>query len=310
MALLDLNGSVIIHEGNYHEFLAPRDPNAQGHHGLVPRDYQKHPMGSYPWATAVDFPVIPQSEWPARIAEKDSKKSWLADVRMKAGPNNGPIKSRDQNGKGYCWAHSGTSAHLLVRAVMNQPYADLSAYSVACIIKSYRDEGGWGAQGVDFQVANGVATSKTWAQQSMSRSNDNAATRAEMASHKIIDQWADLAAAQYDRNLSFDQFCTASLIDVPTVDDYNWWSHSVCGCRVVNGSTMRQRTRMGSGKLASLQEFEAIWATNDPVTAGFGRTIWNSWGDSWSDNGMGILTGSKAIPNGGVAPRLVTPSGA
>ena len=270
---------VVIHDGNYQQFLAPRDPNAQGTHGLKPRDYAKHPVGAYPWATAVDFPLIPRSEWSARIKEKESSLSRLSDIRMTRGPNGGMIPSRYQNGKGFCWAHSGVSAHLMVRAVMNEPYADLSAYAIACIVKDYADEGGWGAQGVDWQVQNGCPTSATWPQQSMSRSNDNAAMRADAAKHKIVAQWADLSAAEYDRDLTFDQVGTLLLCNIPVVVDYNWWSHSVCAIDLVETSP---------GK--------------------FGVRIWNSWSDSFGANGTAVLEGQKAIPDGAVAPRLVMPS--
>jgi hypothetical protein len=240
----------------------------------------------------------------------DADKSKLSDIRMRAGPNSGMIPSRDQNGRGYCWAHSGTSAHLLARAVMNEPYADLSAYAVACIIKNYADEGGWGAQGVDWQVQNGIPTSKTWPQQSTNRSNDNAAMRADAALHKITGQWADLNAAQYDRNLTFNQVATLLLSRCPVVVDFNWWSHSVCAADLVNGASMRTTYRNESGKIPPLYEFDLAWGMSDPVTAGFGIRIWNSWGDSWSEQGMGVLTGSKATPDGAVGLKEVMASAA
>jgi hypothetical protein len=272
-------GEVLIHDGNYRDFLAPVVGGERKGHGLVPRDYRTHPVGRYAWATAVDFPLIPRSEWSARIKQMEAEKSRLSDIRMTAGPSGGMIPSRDQNGRGYCWAHSGVSAHLMARAVMGEPYADLSAYAIACIIKNYADDGGWGAQGVDWQVQNGCPTSQYWPQQSAARSNDNAAMRANAAQHKIIAQWADLNAAEYDRDLTFDQVATLLLSRVPVVVDYNWWSHSVCAVDLVETSPGQ-----------------------------FGVRIWNSWGDDWSDHGMGVLDPTKAVPDGAVAPRLVMAS--
>lgn len=307
MAYLHMTGEKIIHAGNFRQFISPILPDGSvGRHGLIPRNYKTHPVGSYPWATAVDFPLIDQGEWSARIKDMEANKSRLSDVRMTGGPNGGMIPSRDQNGKGYCWAHSGVSGHLLVRALLGMPYADLSAYSIACQVKDFADEGGWGPQGVDFQVQNGCATGATWPQQSMSRSNLTDAMKADAAAHKITGQWADLNAAQYDRKLTFAQNATLLLSRCPTTTDFNWWSHSVCGMDVVDGSGLFGRTRLETGKLAGLQEFEAIWAVNDPVTAGFGLRVWNSWGDSWSSNGTGILTGQHAIPDGGVGVRMVS----
>ena len=38
----------------------------------------------------------------------------------------------------------------MARAKDNQPYADLSAYAIACIIKGYADEGGWNGESMQF----------------------------------------------------------------------------------------------------------------------------------------------------------------
>jgi len=259
---------IVIHDGNAHEHMTSPWGHAKG---LIPRDYAQYPIGYLMCAKPFDLPLIPESEWPDRLAAQIASKMQLSDIRNK-GNNGAPIPSRDQNGKGYCWEHSGVSAHLLIRAVNNEPYADLSAYAGACIIKGYRDEGGWGAEGVEWQAANGCPTSKTWPQQSMSRSNDTPAMRAEAATHKITE-WMD----GEPRNKA--QLATCLLLNIPCVVDYNWWSHSVCAMDLVklNPFTIR---------------------------------IWNSWGDSWSENGTGLLVANKAIPDGLIVPRVVTPSAA
>jgi hypothetical protein len=273
------NGELCIHDGNYRQHFAPLINGEWKSHGLVPRDYALYPRGCYASIQAVDVPLIPRSEWSARIKEMEATKSRLSDLRATEGPSSGLIPSLDQNGKGYCWAHSGVSATLMLRAVMNEPYVSLSAYAVACTIKSYRDEGGWGAQGVDFLASRGVPSDQFWPQRSMSPSNDKPATWENAALHKVTGQWADLAAQEYDRKLSFDQVMSLLLARVPVVVDYNWWSHSVCAIDPVE------------------------------VSAGsFGVRILNSWGDSWSDRGMGVLEGNKAIPDGAVAPLITLPS--
>lgn len=168
---------------------------------------------------------------------------------------------------GNCWFHSGVSCNLLVRAVNNQPYVDLSAYAGACIIKNYRDEGGWGMEGVEWEAENGCPSSQFWPQQSVSRSNDTPAMRENAKLHRI-QEWMDLQP----RNKA--QLVTCLLLGIPVVVDFDWWSHSVCAMDLVSLSPFRIR-------------------------------ILNSWGDSWSANGTGILEGSKAIPDGAVAPRVI-----
>jgi hypothetical protein len=265
---------LVIHDGNWRQHVEPVVAGERKRGGLIPRDFGTHPIGCYAGIAAVDIPLIPRSEWSARIKEMEATKSRISDVRMTAGPNGGMVPSRDQDGKGYCWAHSGVGAVMMLRALMNQPYVSLSAYAVACTIKNYQDEGGWGAQGVDFQMSRGCPSDAFWPQQSMSRSNDKPETWANAATHKITEQWADLSAQEYDRDLTFDQVMTLLLSRIPVVTDFNWWSHSVCAIDPV--------------------EVEA---------GSFGVRILNSWGDSWSDRGMGVLQGQKAIPDGAVAPR-------
>jgi hypothetical protein len=297
---------VVITDQNLHEFINPLVAGERKAHGLRPRNYNTHPVGCYAWAPPFDFPLIPKNEYSARIDDMEGNKSRTSDVRMKGGPGGGMVPSRDQDGKGFCWAHSGVSCHLLIHTLMGQPYADLSAFAIACIIKSYQDEGGWGAQGVDWQVDNGCPTSATWPQQSMSRSNDNAAMRAEAAKYKIVSQWADLSAAQYDRKMTFDQMATLLLLRCPVVTDFNWWSHSVCAVDLCKQGATEMRTDTGKMLLFyDRPRFDAIYEV-----VGFGDNLfcirlWNSWGDSWSANGMGTLDPSKSVPDGAVAPRLV-----
>lgn len=218
--------------------------------------------------TSITIPEIPQAEWSGIIKKQEANKSRLSDIIL--GYN---IPSLDQNGKGYCWAHSTTGALIALRAAMNLPYVPLSAYSVACKIKNFADQGGWGALSMDFAMSTGIAPESVWPAQSMSRSNDNPTTWAEAAKYKVADGWMDLGAAQYDRNLTFNQIATLLLCRIPVVGDFNWWGHSIY--------------------LADLVE---------PSPGQFGVRFRNSWGDTYGSKGFSVLTGSKVRPDGAVAP--------
>ncbi|TMJ00847.1 MAG: hypothetical protein E6G97_18100 [Alphaproteobacteria bacterium] len=299
---------LLIGDHNYAEHVVSVVDGEQKARGLVPRDFKLHPQGCYGSVQAVDIPLIPRGEWSERIKDKVAQQSQLSDIRL-VGNNGQIIPSLDQGNKGYCWAHSTTQGVIIARAVSNQPYVPLSAYAVACVLKNFRDEGGWGALSCDFISTRGVPSQEKWPQQSMSRSNDNPDTWANAALHKIQEGWVDLGSSVYERNLSFDQTISLLLSDVPVVIDLNWWGHSILGLDAVDGLSMRKQTRARSGKRATLQEFELAWGVNE-VTGGYGVRILNSWSDAWSDRGMGTLSGSKAIPDGAVAPRAITAAAA
>ena len=292
-------GEVIIHDGNYQQFLSPVVNGEQKMHGLVPRDFNRLPLGCYANAPASTIAKIPRTEWSQRIKDLVASKSLLSDLRN-IGNNGQPIPSRDQNGKGYCWAHSTVSSAILSRCKEGQPYADLSAYAIACIIKGYRDEGGWGAESMEFLATKGCPTSQFWPQQSMSRSNDKPETWANAALFKDTE-WDDCPRRDFDTQMTY------ALLGCPGPLDLNWWGHSIAQCDPIDGSTCFGMQRADSGKLVTLQEFEAVWRVAD-FGGAFGMRIWNSWGNGWSANGMGILTESKATNDGFLALRVMTPA--
>jgi len=203
---------------------------------------------------------------------------------------------------GNCWAHSSAHAVMLSRAVQNMPYVPLSAYAVACIIKQYRDEGGWAALSMDFIVNRGIPSQAKWPQLNKSRSNDNPDTWADAAKYKVTEGFWDSAAAPYDRQFTFQQRNTLLVCRQPCASDYMHMSHSVCDVDVVDGASLYRQCRSDrSGKLLDLATHDLIWGTANEVTTGLAVRYFNSWKD-WGVNGMGILTGNKAIPDGSVCP--------
>lgn len=270
---------IIIDDDNYRQHIG--DTIVDGRlmsRGLVPRNLKTHPIGCYASAPAWDknVPLIPRSEWSARIKEMTEQKSRLSDIRN-IGNLGQRIPALDQNGQGYCWAYGSTGAVMLLRAAMGLPYVRLSGHAVGCKIKNFRDEGGWGAASLDFIKTYGVPSVDLWKEKSMSRSNDTEATWRDAAKHKVTEGWVDIEAAIYDRDLSFDQVATCLLNRIPVVCDFNWWGHCVVAMDLVE-------VERGS----------------------FGLLILNSWSDAWSENGAGVLRGSKAIPDNAVAPRVAT----
>lgn len=270
------------------DFIINDSDRPDGKRGLIPRNYSINPLGSYEGSRLFDalndeLPLTPFSEMPDIIADKVANKSQLSDIRNR-GDNGRPIKSLDQNGQGFCWMYSGTMAVMLLRAKANMPHVRLSAHAGACIIKNFRDQGGWGAQGLDRLRSHGQPSIEFWPEKSMSRSHDKPATWENAALHKVSEGFIDLDAAQYDRNLSFQQVLTCLLCNIPVIADFNHWGHSVCLMDAVDVHPNKPATDPGR----------------------YGVRLINSWTDNWGTNGTGVLTDRKAVPDGATAPRSVT----
>lgn len=239
--------------------------------GQAPRDWTATPL------RAVVMPTFPRSEWSARAKERKELKSRLVDIRRRSGPNGKHIPALNQNPQGYCWAYSTVGCVQMVRAASNLPYVPLSAHSVACKIKNFKDEGAWSALSMDYVIEHGVVPQSMWPQASMSRSYDTTAAWAEAKKYRIVEGWQDVAAPVWDRDLSIDQVATLLLTGTPVAADFNWWGHAV---------------------------LLLDWVEIEPGS--FGPLGLNSWGDEWGDLGEFTLQGSRAIPDNAVAPRAVT----
>lgn len=222
--------------------------------------------------------IIPRNEWDARIDEQERTQSSLWHIRQYAA-NGQQMPTLDQNGQGYCWAYSTTRCAMYLRALMNQPYKRLSAHAIGCMVKGFRDEGGWCGLSAKFLRERGVPSVDLWPEKSMSRSNDRSEVWTNASGNIITEDWVDAASAVYDQNLTFDQMATCLLLNIPCALDFNWWGHSVCGTRL-------HRIEAGS----------------------YGPGIDNSWTDGWEKLGYAILSGNKGRPDGAVALRAMNAS--
>lgn len=253
------------------------EPKARGG---IPRDYEVQPETMF--APPSEIILIPESEWSDRIKEKEATKSNLSDLRL-TGNAGAIVPSLDQGQVGYCWAHSTTHSVMLDRMVRGQKYVPLSAYSVAATIKRGADQGGWCGLSAEYMTSVGVASQAVWPQgdRQYTKYVNDPAYKASANAHRIVEDWVDLTKAVYYRNLAFKMLASLLLVNISGPVDFNWWGHSVCALDLV-----------------------------EVEPASFGIRIWNSWGDGWGDRGMGVLRGSKAIPDGAMAVRASTASAA
>lgn len=271
-------GQFIIDDNTNNDILYPKiDGNRMGH-GYDPDQVIVEPERPSFHGLFGDVPgqlkLIPKSEWDARYDEQEELGSSLEHIRMR-GNFGGMIPSLDQNGQGFCWNYSVTMAIMLLRAANNQPHVRLSGHANACLIKNYRDEGGWGALAADYAMKYGAPSVEYWKEKSMSRSNDTPEMRANAMLHRVTEDWSDQTKSPYDRNLTEEQAATLLFNNIPYIHDSNDWGHSIPILRWV-------RVERGL----------------------FAPKCINSWTDGWGELGMAVLTGRRRLPDGAVALRV------
>lgn len=256
------------------DHLFPKD----GSFGHVPRDYEEDPQSMF--ASPTEIELVPTSEDDARYDEQEATKSSLEHIYL-SGPNGEPaFVNLDQNGNGYCWAYSTGTAIMLDRLKQNLPPLRLNPHGPAAIIKGGRDEGGWCGLSAKWARENGYPVEGTgpgqWPLHSRNLKYDTPECRAEMAKHKVLEDWCDLSRQVYDQNLTERQLATCGFNNIPAPSDFNWWSHSVCQVRWV-------RIERGN----------------------WGPLILNSW-KGWGRYGLAVLQGSKRTANGALAFRMTS----
>jgi hypothetical protein len=224
-----------------------------------------------------EMDLYEESDWDALYDEQEEHKMSLEHIYLKGDVNGSPaFINLDQNGHGYCWAYSTGHCNMIMRLVNNQPYVRLNPHSVAAVIKNGADQGGWCGLSCKFLKEHGIASEAFWPEHSRDyRKYYNEACKANMALHKVTEDWVDLTREVYSQNLTKKQLATALFNNTPCAVDFNWWGHSVCGLRWV-------RLERNS----------------------WGLLILNSW-KGWGRHGLSVLRGGKEIPNGAVGIRVV-----
>lgn len=288
---------ITITDANAHLFVNP-DPNVHGR-GHIPRDWARVPHGALPYGAVNSLPArLTRDEIKRRAMELKASGRNLTARRRKAG-----LRSQDQNGTNYCWANGPTSCYRMRRLLQGQSNIEISAASVAAVIKGGLNQGGWGGDALEFYVNRGAVPASMWPENDRNyRKYATPEIEKERESHRVTEWW-DLP----DRD--FLMLCTLLVYEVPVAIGLNWWSHEVTAMDVVVLNSQQVNDGYAAAKTIyekwpkELKEKELERSASD-----LGVRIWNSWSDDWSDQGEGDLSESKATPDGAVAPAVITPS--
>lgn len=237
MFVSDLGGAPIVDDSNWRDHVKP--PGQDGSEsGFIPRDYDAHPLGSYEGTSP--FP----SE--LRYDEKQLKEIFEEQERTKTGLKDmidtAPQQWLNQSPTNYCWCYAVVHGVMIVRWVAGLPWERLSPFSVAAIIKNFKNNGGWGSQALTHIVKHGVASEKFWPMEApnmSSRERETAnmsairdgrqyleSSRIDAAKH-VITEFYELDDRDWLGKLS----CLARRMPVPS--GYNWMGHEMCSIRGV-----------------------------------------------------------------------------
>lgn len=222
--MLYKNERVIDHPN---QILGPRYQDQLGQYEIVNRhkrylSAQPRPEGyaarmcSKPFSSSV--PVIPRSDWSARLKEMSDPKNKLLISQMQN------WEPDDQDGYPICWAAGTCAAFSTARVLQGLPYVRISGMSVAVPI-SGGHSGGYEGDAVDLLTKDGGADVSVWPYDDPSRSY---ASKPEV----LASRKHHLSLESYECS-SFDEFATAWLLRFPCTVSWNFWSHVTMGCDLV-----------------------------------------------------------------------------
>ena len=253
-------GETIIDDGTPS---ADKVPVGQGRGLILPMSH--NPEGGNYGDLADGFPpdlLISESDIEGWIKEKEERQNRISDELIR---RNVPCK--DQNGTNYCWINAPVFCTEVVRMFQNEAHVELSPASVGCKIKNFKNQGGWGEEGLRYIVEHGVVPVNLWPANAISRQYDKPEYWTAAEAYKVTE-WTEL------RPRNMQQIASLVLRNIPVAVGYNWWSHEVT---VV----------------------DAVW-----LDGTLAIRIRNSWGMGWGDKGFGILKGNKMLADDAVAPRV------
>ena len=262
------NGITVYDEGDLHELIGDGNevtwagekrmlsamPKPEGHNSRL-----------YSTEFGSSIPVIPRSEWSAKAKEMRALKACTSQIQTWNSDNQGSYPT--------CWSAGTMAAFSTTRVRMGLPFIRMSAMAVAVPI-SGGNSGGYEGDAVKYLTQHGGVPDTLWGYTDRKNHNSDPQVQASRLLFKSIES--------YECN-GFDEFATACLMGFPCTVSYNWWSHVVMLCDLV--------------------EIE-------PGSWGF--MIRNNWGDGYGDKnefgvgGYNIFREGKGTPSGGFGFRQTT----
>ncbi len=239
----------VIDDANFPQFASSLvgdgvEVNAAGELRMLSAMERKAPYGSV--STPFEFsglPLIPRSEWSARLKEQKERRARVSDYC--------DFPAYNQASTNYCWANGPCQAATTKRRIQGLPYVQFSAASIAAPIKGYRNQGGWGEDACEYLAKNGACRTELWPNAEINRARDNAESQADRLNFKVLE-WIDCPTAKM-----FDYVVSACILSLPGAAAYSWWGHLVMGSDAVEieANSFGLRIRNSWGAWGAKNEF-------------------------------------------------------
>lgn len=215
-----LPNTPVITDDNWKEYARPVDETGTSSTGYMhkPEDFEAACASAFPSEL-----LIPESDWPAMYEEMVAKKRLLSYIAADA------VRTRrarwlNQHPTNYCWCYAVVHAMMVLKLWQNDPWQQLVPESVACLVKNFRNIGGWGSQALDYIVEHGVANEDHWPRPSAMDAIKNGrayveSSRANAATNKVTAWW---------RITNFQEKMSCLLRMIPVPSGYLRIGHEMC----------------------------------------------------------------------------------
>jgi hypothetical protein len=95
---------------------------------------------------------------------------------------------------GNCWIFGPTKAVEIIRLIQGQPMISLSATSVGAQIKNFREEGGWGQEGLEFIAEHGIIPESLWPECKLRTRKSGSSTAVPNGGNSSREIWTSILA--------------------------------------------------------------------------------------------------------------------
>jgi hypothetical protein len=190
-------------------------------------EYQTRPrqgqMGDLPFAAvyADAVPLIPEVEWPERVADMTAKKLWPEDAYQRFNP-----RLKYQDGLGYCWTYSLAQNLEVVRAINNLPYVELGPESLGGDV-GWRNRGNYLDSALRYCAEHGMASREFIPDHEINPRNFKDGWEQDAQLYKPVEWWDGGAKDMWHEAVTM----LLSGSCVPWIG-LNWWSHAITYTRL------------------------------------------------------------------------------